>query len=540
MMGALPPILDTLARLTGYDEISFWIVLTAAFVNVSCAVLGCFLVLRRMSLLGDAISHAILPGLVLGFIVMVALRPDNPHHAAHDTKAAATERAEKSADAKTTIRAQRPTREHVPMPYFAMLIGALAIGVVTAMLTEVIHRYAKVPEDAAMGVVFTSLFAIGVIMIHRLAKSVDLDPGCVLYGMLETASLDIVDVFGYEVSRPALNMGIVCLLVILFVTVLWKELKIVSFDPQLATTQGINAPIIHYLLMAMVATVTVAAFEAVGSILVVAMLIAPAATAYMLTDRLSFMVVIAAVSGLISAVLGRDLAQGDSVSAHAVCAVLSVLVSFISSLYHSIAGLQFQFNHVPLSFQRASVSGMGAVVAGGLFVFAVLFSPSHGYLVKLARQFNLTLRIVREDALALMYRWQEVGPDRSLDRRQAAAALGGGFLPGLSLWWLERSGLIESLQTPEGKQGLILTDKGCTQARTLVKSHRLWETYLAQVLGLPADHLHAPADRTEHFISEVVLKEVAAAVENPIEDPHGRPIPRREGSRIDLNEKDSG
>ncbi|HYG78173.1 MAG TPA: metal ABC transporter permease [Planctomycetota bacterium] len=511
MIATLPPFIESLMRLTGYDEISFWIVLTAALVNVSCAVLGCFLVLRRMSLLGDAISHAILPGLVLGFIVTAALRtgPTGPGG-----------------------------REHIPMPYFAMLVGALAIGVITALLTEIVHRYAKVPEDAAMGVVFTSLFAIGVIMIHRLARNVDLDPGCVLYGMLETAALDTVEVFGYEFSRPAANMAVVCAAVIAFVALLWKELKIVSFDPQLATAQGINAQLVHYLLMAMVATVTVAAFEAVGSILVVAMLIAPAAAAYMLTDRLSSMVILSGTMGLISAVLGRDLAQGNSLSARAVCAVLSFFFSIGSSVWHSLSTLSLQIDYVPVQYARASVSGMGAVVAGALFVAAVLFSPSHGLLVKMMRQFNLTLRIVREDALALLYRWQEIAPDRSLEHAQAAAALGGGWFPRLALWWLQREGRIQAWATADGKRGLRLTDKGARQAQTLVKSHRLWESYLSQVLGFPADHLHAPADRTEHYISEGLLREVAREVEHPHEDPHGRPIPRREGSRVDLGEKD--
>lgn len=447
----MPQSLLPIFALFEYDKISFAIVATAILVNVSCALLGCFLLLRRMSLLGDAISHAILPGLALGFML-------------------------------TQSRAIWP-----------MLAGAMFVGVLTALLTQVLTRWARVPEDAAMGVVFTSLFAIGVIMIHRVARQVDLDASCVLYGMLETAAMDTTTVAGVTLPRTVLTMGIVCALVILFVVLLWKELKIVSFDPDLATTQGINANVIHYLLMSMVAAVTVAAFEAVGSILVVAMLIAPAAAASMLTDRMSIMLLIAALCGIASAVIGREIAY-------------------------------------PLG---ASVPGMMSVVAGAIFTLAVIFGPSHGLLIKALRRWKLSLRIVREDVLSMLYRWDEISPERALQRSQAQAALGGGLLPRFAIWDLLRDGRIK-----READGVALTERGRRQAQTLVKSHRLWEAYLQKVLGFPADHLHASADRTEHFMNEGLVRQVADAVDNPRIDPHGKPIPRREGSRVDLGEKE--
>jgi manganese/zinc/iron transport system permease protein len=440
----------------GDSAISFWIVLTGILVNIACAVLGCFLVLRRMSLLGDAISHAILPGLALGFIV-------------------------------SQSRSVGP-----------MLIGALAAGLLTAMLTQTLHRFARVPEDAAMGVIFTSLFAAGVLMIHHVAHDVDLDPGCVLYGAIEFVPLDMNP--GDLMPRATFNMGVTCLGVILFVVVLWKELKISAFDPDLATSQGFNSHVIYYLLMSVVATVTVVAFESVGSILVVAMLIVPAATASMMTDRLGLMILVASLAGVASAVLGQLFASEHYFNTH--------------------------------------VSGMMSVVAGALFVVAVFVGPRHGVLVKKLRQLQLSLRIVREDVLALLYRWHEMSPNVPLDRRQATAALGGGILLALAVWFLKREGRIVSALTQAGSEGLMLTDKSTRQAQTLVKSHRLWETYLEKVIGLPPDHLHAGADRTEHFISEQVLKEVARAVDNPHLDPHGRPIPHREGSRVDLDQVD--
>ena len=448
-MNEIAAAIEAAGSVLGYDRISIWIVLTAVLVNIACALLGCLLVLRRMSLLGDAISHAILPGLALGFIFT-------------------------------------HSRDMLPM-----LAGALAAGLLTAGLTQALHRLARVPEDAAMGVVFTSLFALGVLMIHQVAHDVDLDPGCVLYGVLEMIPLS-----SDPIPRQTVTMGIMCLAVIVFVTVLWKELKIVSFDPELAVAQGINANVIHYLLMAMVAAVTVAAFEAVGSILVVAMLIVPAATAYLLTDRLSVMMVLSASIGIATALLGRSYA-----------------------LHYD-----------------TSVPGMIAVAAGAFFALAVFLAPRHGVISKSVRQWRLQFRIVREDVLALLYRWQEMSPGRSLGRADAALALGGGWLPRLAIWSLERDGRVTRAAAPQS--GLTLTETGTRLAQTLVKSHRLWEAYLQKVLGFPADHLHASADRTEHFINENILDEVSAAVEYPRTDPHGKPIPRREGSRTDLGKVD--
>lgn len=421
----------------GFAPIPFWIVVTCALVNVACGVLGCFLVLRRMSLLGDAISHAILPGLAVGFLV-------------------------------THSRAALP-----------MLAGAMAAGVLTAVLAQAIARYAKVNEDAAMGVVYTSLFALGVALISQIGH-VDLDPNCVLNGILETAALDTDNVRGLEVPRIAMKMAAACVAVIFFVTLLWKELQIVSFDPQLATTLGLRAGLVHYLLMGMVAAVTVAAFEAVGSILVVAMLIVPAATAHLLTDRLLWMVLLAGLAGVGAALLGR----------------------------------------ISAAHLETSVAGMVAVVAGIQFALAAFFAPRYGYIGKKVQQWRLSLRIVREDILALLFRFHEMAPGRQLERSQVLAAIGGGLLPRAALWLLLRSGAVRA----QGG-GVALSAAGEDQARGLVRLHRLWETYLYKHVGIAHDHLHLGADRVEHFLDEDLRREVAAQVENAGQDPHGKPIP---------------
>ena len=329
----------------GFDAIGFWIVATGALVNISGALLGNYLVLRKMSLLGDAISHAVLPGLAVAFIV-------------------------------TQSRATWP-----------MLIGALLAGLLTIVLTETVRRFAGVAEDASIGVIFTSMFALGVVLISRVASQVDLDPGCVLYGILESAALDTQVFLGIEIPTMTLNLAFLTLAILGFVLLFWKELKLVSFDSALATTLGFHATLVHYLLMAMVAVFTVLAFEAVGSILVVAMLVAPSATAYLLTDRMKVMAWLAPLIGISSAVLGRELA--------------------------------FEWD--------TPVAGAMAVAVGLHFVLAVFFAPRHGVLARKLYQLRVGFRVVREDILALLYRWEERNPSESMLYEDLLRAMGGGW-----------------------------------------------------------------------------------------------------------------
>jgi manganese/zinc/iron transport system permease protein len=420
-----------------FDAIALWIIAVCAMVNIACGILGCFMVLRRTSMLGDAISHAILPGLAVAFIVT------NSRHA-------------------------------VPM-----FVGAMIAGTITALLTHFTHRFAKVPEDASMGVVFTSLFALGIVLIEGFVRNVDIDANCVLYGILESAAIDTIDIAGMEIPRIFPNLVVALGAVLLFTSLFWKELKVASFDPGLATTLGYNANLIHYLLMALVAGVTVAAFEAVGSILVVAMLIAPAATAYLLTDRLSTMVILASIIGVLCAWLGRS----------------------------SAAALQ------------TSAAGMMSFVAFALFLLAVLFSPKHGYLGKKLHQARTALRIVCEDALAMLYRLEELHVPRRMKQQEVHEALDGGFFPRLALWQLMRS---QSIQR-DGEH-LVLTASGRDRARKLVTGHRLWESYLHEHLGTPLDHLHGPAERMEHYLNEELQQTLATQIKDSSTDPHGRPI----------------
>src|SRR3990172_8979030 len=244
------------------SEIAWRIILVGSLTNVACALVGCYLVLRRMSLMGDAIAHAVLPGLVLAFLFAGS------------------------------------------MNIVPLFLGAAAVGLLTTFLTQTLHQYGRVPTDASMGVVFTSLFALGVVLLKRFITGVHFDVACVYEGSLLQVALDTVDIAGLQVPRGLVTVVPVLALNLFVMSLLWKELKLSSFDPALATSMGFSATAMHYLLMVLVAVTTVASFEAVGSILVVAMLIVPPSTAHLLCDRLERMVVVACFVAVASAVVG--------------------------------------------------------------------------------------------------------------------------------------------------------------------------------------------------------------------------------------------
>lgn len=281
------------------------IILIASVVAASCALVGSFLVLRRMSLMSDAISHAILFGIVVAFLAL---------------------------------------RSMASVP---MVIAATLTGVLTVTLVEGLFRTRLVKEDAAIGLVFPALFSIGVILISRYAANVHLDTDAVLLGELAFAPFDRLAVGGVDLGPKALWLaGAVGLLNLVFVLVAYKELKLATFDAGLAAALGFSPLLLHYTLMTLVSVTAVSSFEAVGSVLVVALMIAPPAAAYLLTDRLPVMLGLAAGIGVGSAVAGYGLAR-----------VLDV-----------------------------SIAGSMATMTGVAFLLAVLLAPQRGLLAQYARR----------------------------------------------------------------------------------------------------------------------------------------------------------
>ncbi len=428
-----------------------WIVAAGMLCAVSAALLGNFLVLRRMSMLGDAISHAILPGLAAAFFLS-------------------------------------GSRSSLPM-----FLGAVIVGVLTALFTEWIRGFGKVDEGASMGVVFTSLFALGLVMIVQAADHVDLDPGCVLYGAIELTPLDTWSVAGWDIPRVVLVLAPVLMINLLFVVLFYKELKLSSFDPALATTTGFHARLLHYLLMTLVAVTAVASFESVGNILVVAMFVVPPAAAYMLTDRLGHMI------------------------------VLSVVVAALSAISGHIGALV-----VPswFGYRSTNTAGMMAVAAGAIFLLAALLGPRHGVVVKHVRQRLLVWRILAEDVIALLFRMEErEGVTLPTRQNLQTILMSGPISTAMVLAAHRRRGVVRATD-----EGYRLTDLGRKRARGIVRSHRLWEHYLVSQAGVSTERIHGQAERLEHFTDQQLRQRLDEEMAAPQIDPHGTRIPPEAGS----------
>jgi manganese/zinc/iron transport system permease protein len=247
-------------------ELYGWMMLMAFLVTTACGLIGNFLLLRRLALVGDAISHSVLPGLVAGFLIFGSLGIG------------------------------------------PMLAGAVLAGLLTTVLIEFIHSRSRVKADAAIGITFCSLFALGVLMINLHAGRVHLDPECVLYGELSHVPwAERVRLGGLEMPLPVMVMGAATGIVALLTGLFYKELLISSFDAGLAAAFGFRPRVIHYALMATLSLVVVAAFESVGAILVIAMLILPAATAQLLSTRLPVCFGLSVLHAALSSVLGVHL-----------------------------------------------------------------------------------------------------------------------------------------------------------------------------------------------------------------------------------------
>ncbi|WP_040212837.1 metal ABC transporter permease [Clostridium polynesiense] len=290
----------------------------AIIVAVACSLPGVFLVLRRMSMMSDSITHTILLGIVAAFFMV------------HDLSS--------------------------PL----LIVGAAVVGVLTVFLTEMLNSTKLVSKDSSIGIIFPFLFSIAIIIISRYAGSVHLDTDSVLLGELAFAPFNRMKLFGIDIGAKAIySMGAILVLNLLFVIFFFKELKIVTFDPALAAVLGFSPALIHYSLMTVVSVTAVGAFESVGSILVIAFMIGPPVTAYLLTDDLKKMLIL---SGIIGAING-------------------------------IAGYQFS------SLIDVSIAGSMALATGLSFLLVFIFAPERGLVTTLRRRHSQKIHFAENSLL---------------------------------------------------------------------------------------------------------------------------------------------
>ena len=409
----------------------------AAVLGVTCGMLGSFIVLRRQSLLGDAIGHSVLPGVCLGFL-------------------AAGQRS-------------------IPM----LVIGAMVAGLLATLLIALIQRTTKLKSGESMGLVFTGFYGLGIVLLKKVQDQAI--PGAsgldklILGGQI--AALSTADLVA---------MVIVAVIAIGAVVVFWRPLAASSFDEEFAVGVGIPARGVHYLLMVLLTVAIVISIQAVGVALVSAMLVTPAATAYLLTDRLHRMVVLGAIFGAVAGLVG--------------------------------AFFSFLDNDAP--------SGAFMVLAASLiFGAAFLVAPRYGVLPRVMRRWEQRRRTQAENLMRTLFVIMERRGtddrrfgvhDVAAQRQESPATVKQLARLATRRGWLDR----------HSRDPIILTDLGLEEARRIVRNHRLWELFLTQEAKLAADHVHADAEYIEHVLPQAVLRRLEQMLDQPVQDPHGRPIPR--------------
>jgi manganese/iron transport system permease protein len=406
--------------------------IASGLVGIMCGTLGAFIVLRNMSMIGDALSHAILPGVVLAFVFVGG---------------------------------------YSSLGFF---VGAVIAGLISAYAITWIQQNVQTKNDAAIGIVFTAMFSIGVIGISWISRNegVHLDLKDFLFGNVLTVSDE-------DLMLTAAVTGFV----ILSVMVLYRYLFISTFQSVIAETMGISVKAVHYFLMLLLSFSVVASLQTVGVILVVAMLITPASTALLLSDRLERVVVISALLGLMAAVAGLLIA---------------------------------------IRLETTPGPAM-AVTATAMYLVVALIAPKKGIIAKFVARRGQQFKVEIEDTLKQALKLHRSG---SLNIENLTGALG---FPRT-----KTNRLVSTLNQKElvtlADHSMQLTSSGVKRANALLRAHRLWETYLVDQVGLNTEQIHEDAEQLEHVLTEDILDEVDRELGYPTTDPHGSPIPRKHSS----------
>ncbi len=398
----------------------------SSIVAIVAGVVGCLVVLRRMAFLGDALSHAMIAGVAGGYLVMKMLFG---------------------------------LEAHAP----GMLVGSLLAAIATVALISFVSRISRVKEDTAIGIMYTGIFALGVVAVSIFRHYIHIDLMHFIMG-------DVLGVADNDLWVSAFVAATVLTIIVLF----FRHFQITTFDPIMAASIGLPVLFLDYLLTTCVSLVVVSAVSMVGVILVVGLLITPAATAYLLSDRLDKMMFLAAIFGVTSVIGGLYL-----------CVWLDS-------------------------------AGGGAIILFCTLQFLVVLAvaPKYGLLARWLRLRNLVPQQVIEDVLTTVLRHEGVTPLSVVQKYVEA-----------------RKGLRKALQNmvadgvlEEQDGGYVLTEKGKDEAIKILRAHRLWEAYLEKI-GTPEDKLHQTAHRMEHKRDGGTVEYLDEKLGSPSADPHGKEIP---------------
>lgn len=403
--------------------------------GVSCGTLGSFVVLRRMSLMGDSLGHAVLPGICLGFLVT------------------------KTKDMRW------------------IFLGAVISALLGSWLIGLIGRHSRLKPDTCMGLVLSGFFGLGTVLLTRLQQFP--------YGNQSGLNQFLFGQASAISEQDLWLMGILSAVIVGTVGLAFKEFALTSFDEGFATSIGLPTRSIHYVLMGLVALAIVVSIQAVGVVLLSAMLITPAATAYLLTDRLRTMVLLSVLFGTVAGIIGLN-------------------ISFLG---------------------RSLPTGPFIVLVLTLvFIAAYLFSPRYGLVTRALRRHRQSLRTQRENVLKSIYLAAQQMAE--VDAASGAASVdtlvppAGGLLPlaRLAACRGEPPAQTSHVLKPLVRRGLVeqdgdrlrLTDRGMRRARELDRNYKLWEQFLTQEVNLPLDHTTRDAENIEHILDPALVRELEA------------------------------
>ncbi len=408
----------------------------SALLGISCGLMGVFLVVKRLSLMSDALSHAVLPGIAFGYLWNMTRDP------------------------------------------IAIFIGATICGLLGSGVVQTIRNTTKQKEDAALGFVLSAFFAVGVClltMIQNMPGGNKSGLGKFMFGQIAAiGTTDIILLSG------------VTILVVGLVVIFYKEMRATSFDPAFCRSVGIRSSLFHYLLMLLLAFAIVSALQAVGVVLVSAMLVIPAATAFLLTNRFSTMLILAAIVGMATGGIG----------------------SFFSFVGRGLP-----------------TGPMMVLTAAVFFAAALFFGPTHGIIARWWERRNRALKVRRENALKSLYRVmenddfkrdfviiEEVATQRSETIEEVTKSAKS----------LHRAKLVK---ISHDKKTLTFTPAGWRRACEIVRNHRLWELYLTRAADFADDHVHDGAEEIEHVLGEDIIRKIESELNHAKLDPHGKAIP---------------
>ena len=494
--------------------------------SLACAVLGVFLVLRRLSMVSDAISHSVLLGIVIGYFV---------------TK-----------DIGSVL----------------LIIGASLFGVLTTVCIELLIKSKRVTEDASVGIIFPLFFSIAVILITRYARNVHLDTEVVLIGEIILAPLHRINFLGISLPKALVQMSLVLLINAAFIAVFYRKLKISSFDPVYAGVAGIAGTGLYYVFMALVSFTAVSAFESVGAILAIAFFISPAASAYLISKDLKITIFLAAAYAVVNSCIGYFLAVKFNVSMSGMCALVSGLTFMITIAVYpgGIITKMIRYIKNKNRFSRELLilhidnhtgkkNALGELGYSTIrehiawsdrklkYVLDKLIKKGYVYRAKERGVYSLTetgkklsddirkhygLR-VRENDMAKI----DTGRDdyisaiyELIEKKEIATNKKISEILGVKAASVSEmlKKLVEEGEVYTENKSILLTETGKMRARALLTKHRLWELFLVEYLGYSWQDVHEDAKALEYVTSNGLKDRLNEFLNKPMHCPHGNEI----------------